>query len=713
MPTEDNDCETFFTELNDSLSSYCHVDLDTISAAELATAFPIQQDLKQLSAQYEKLELIGEGGMKQIFRYRDHKSDRLVAMAKLRKEAGAEAVERFLREARLTASLQHPNIIPVYDVGLEGESPYFTMELLQGQGLDQLLKEFYMDKNLKRNASRDLQLLAIFNKVCDAIAYSHSLEILHLDLKPENIHIGDFGEVYVCDWGIAKILNEDEEAEQTRDIDSDILNHVTIEGQIKGTPGFMAPEQVQSYGDKDTRTDIYALGALLYCLMTGKPPVEGDSLDEVLKKTASGQLTNCRVYEITKSLPASLEAIFMKALSLSANERYQNVTAMQVDLNKYLSGFATEAEEANALKLFLLLLKRHKKTVVSIVVFVVSLTVILSHSFQRIDQEREQALVEKAKAEKLQVAAEVSQAEAEQLQLEAMLLQHQAEKNLKLLINEQKLSEALRHDLDGLFDEVPESDDLSSAKRKIKLLEEGLKRASTRNKTLLWKRKGILHFVLQDFELALESFSYLNQNNSSIRLIQLAQQGADFRRLNQGEEALNDDQLALIFRGLGHKYAEVVSAMYHKHIKFNKKVTRDSMNYRALATAMLNSTNNIWENEKYDDWIDYESGKVNLRGRNYRHLCTDRGYGLNILAPFDLEELDLGYTAFFEFAQLRGLQLNKLNISGCKVNTIEMKRVDLMKSFGIKTVVYDSAFLSEEECALLDEHFETEDGGTK
>ena len=282
MTNEDNDCETFFSELNDSLTSYCHVDLETISAEELATAFPIQQDLKQLHQPYEKIELIGEGGMKQIFSYRDLKSDRLVAMAKLRKEAGAEAVERFLREARLTASLQHPNIIPVYDLGLEGDSPYFTMELLQGQGLDQLLKKSESNKELKSNTAREQELLAIFNKVCDAIAYSHSLGILHLDLKPENIHIGDFGEVYVCDWGIAKILNEDEEAAQTRDIDADILNHVTIEGQTKGTPGFMAPEQVQGYGDKDTRTDIYALGALLYCLMTGKPPIEAESLDELL-----------------------------------------------------------------------------------------------------------------------------------------------------------------------------------------------------------------------------------------------------------------------------------------------------------------------------------------------------------------------------------------------------------------------------------------------
>ena len=114
----------------------------------------------------------------------------------------------------------------------------------------------------------------------------------------------------------------------------------------------MAPEQVKSYADKDVRTDIYALGALLYNLLTGELPVSGKSLEDLLKKTETGDLTPCANHENGKGSPSSLESILKKSLALSPDDRYQSVRDLQVDLNKYLGGFATEAENANALKLF-------------------------------------------------------------------------------------------------------------------------------------------------------------------------------------------------------------------------------------------------------------------------------------------------------------------------------------------------------------------------
>ena len=170
-----------------NLSNFCDEDFEdpwenTESADSLATA----------TERYTHKELLATGGMKEIYKVYDTKMKRFIAMARLIPDSDEELAEVFLKEAALTASLEHPNIISVYDFGInENLDPFFTMELKVGESLDEIIDEEKADLN---------ELLEIFVKVCDAISYAHSNNVIHLDLKPDNIQVGKYGEVQVCDW---------------------------------------------------------------------------------------------------------------------------------------------------------------------------------------------------------------------------------------------------------------------------------------------------------------------------------------------------------------------------------------------------------------------------------------------------------------------------------------------------------------------------------
>ncbi|MCM8533647.1 MAG: protein kinase, partial [Lentisphaeraceae bacterium] len=188
--------EKTYRSMNDDLAAFFNAPDSSISAEDLQYAYPIQHDLSKPSAQYIEHELIGEGGVKRIIRVTDNKTDRSVAKAIPLKESSKEGVEAFLREARLTSSLQHPNIIPVYDMGLEPSGkPYFIMEHLTGDTLGLVIKRIAAgDEAYIKNYSLSL-LLDIFASICNAIEYAHSRNIIHLDIKPENIHINSYGQV--------------------------------------------------------------------------------------------------------------------------------------------------------------------------------------------------------------------------------------------------------------------------------------------------------------------------------------------------------------------------------------------------------------------------------------------------------------------------------------------------------------------------------------
>ncbi|WDE96916.1 serine/threonine-protein kinase [Lentisphaera profundi] len=313
---------------------------------------------------YQIGDKVADGGLKSIFKAYDRKSCRHLAIAFLREDRPLELHQaEFVREAKMSALLEHPNIIPVYDVGVM-ESPFFTMKLVMGDNLNHYI--FEESKHFTLNQS-----LRIFIKICDAVSYAHSRGIIHLDLKPENIKIDSFGEVLLHDWGIAKrIYIPENDSNQLSE------NNITIPDTINGTPSYMAPEQFDpKHKITDERTDIFSLGGILYSLLTYKRPF--GSQDIRLERKLTSPLKRCPELKI----PSSLNAVCMKAMSNHPDVRYQQVKDLQHEIELYLDGFATEAENANLLTLSKLIFQRHMKICLLIsasliIIFMLTLTFI-------------------------------------------------------------------------------------------------------------------------------------------------------------------------------------------------------------------------------------------------------------------------------------------------------------------------------------------------
>ncbi|MCM8526590.1 MAG: serine/threonine protein kinase, partial [Lentisphaeraceae bacterium] len=329
------------------------------------TSEGIIDELRQGGARYDDPIHINEGGMKDIYSVQDTTTGRRVALAVLKKESVDLIKENFLREARITAFLQHPNIMPVYDIGIDDENtPYFTMKLSRGESLQQIINKLRQNKPEYRKLYPLTALIQIFRKVCEAVASAHAKGVIHLDIKPDNIQISNYGEVLLCDWGLSKITNADIEApESLSDMDSldmSEVSSVTRHDEIKGTPGYMAPEQANPRkGRRDSRTDTFALGAVLYSLLTLELPFIGKTAKDITRKTVQGKLVPPRKRNPNREIPASLEAVVLKAMSRKPVDRYSSADEIIQDIESWQNGFATNAEEAGVFKQLILLYKRN------------------------------------------------------------------------------------------------------------------------------------------------------------------------------------------------------------------------------------------------------------------------------------------------------------------------------------------------------------------
>lgn len=321
------------------------------------------------ASRYKFLRTIGFGGMKTVLLVYDRDMRREVAMATMPdwKERDPSVVNHFIMEARLTARLEHPNIIPVHDLGREASgSPFFTMEYLRGQTFAKLLRKL-KDGDPETVAAYPLtRLLRIYVRICNAMAFAHSMGIIHLDLKPENIHVGEFGEVQVLDWGLARSIRSPEDDAPASETGKsaakpDPTLARTRDGIAKGTPGFMAPEQAAGRNrDKDQRTDIYSLGCLLYTILTFEKPLAGQKLKEVLRATIKGNIKAPREFENPHwPIPMALEAICLKAMERYPEDRYQSVYELRQDILAFSSGYATSAESPGMVTIGLRFLQRN------------------------------------------------------------------------------------------------------------------------------------------------------------------------------------------------------------------------------------------------------------------------------------------------------------------------------------------------------------------
>ena len=301
---------------------------------------------------YKFIRSIGFGGMKGVLLVHDRDTDREMAMAIMPdfRERSASELERFAREAYMTARLEHPNIVPVYDIGIdESGSPFFTMKYLRGLSLETLLQRLKRGDTPENKEFPLSRLLLIYLRICNAVGFAHSRGICHMDLKPSNVKIGDFGETFVFDWGLACQL--DENGSITQEL-----------GGMRGTPGYMAPEQfdLRSGFAPGVRSDIFSLGAILYSILALASPFGKGPVEEIARQTVSGRIPKpSEKAPDFWSVPASLEAVALKAMSPHPLDRYTSVKALRDDIIAFSGGFATKAERASTLKKSRLFINRH------------------------------------------------------------------------------------------------------------------------------------------------------------------------------------------------------------------------------------------------------------------------------------------------------------------------------------------------------------------
>lgn len=300
-------------------------------------------------SRYEVVGEIARGGMGVVLLVKDIDLDRNLAMKRMAiapdATAGASEVGRFARfmeEAQVTAQLDHPSIVPVHELGFDEDGTgWYTMKLVDGRELGEIIQ-------LAREGREDwtmARVLGVLVQVCQALVYAHQKGVVHRDLKPANIMVGNLGEVYVMDWGLAKV--EGSELTSPRDAGEDSQERsgvlMTLDGSVMGTPEYMSPEQAR--GDTaqvGPQSDVYAIGAMLYELLSGRPPFQGSSRD-VVKQVASEKPT-----ALGKEVSSELAAICYKAMEANLDDRYSSARPLLDDLRRSLDGRVVTAHESGS-----------------------------------------------------------------------------------------------------------------------------------------------------------------------------------------------------------------------------------------------------------------------------------------------------------------------------------------------------------------------------
>ena len=559
----------------------------------------LYNEVMENESRYGEMEFLDKGGMKTIYASDDIKTARKVAIAKLKDSTKPENFEKFIKEARITAALEHPNIMPVYDLDVDEKGePFFAMKFIKGFNLD----DFY-----SKEKPSLVSLMLIFQKICDAIAYSHSKKIVHLDLKPANIQMGEFGEVLVCDWGLAKIIGTNDE---TLDyLDPDIYNDGTMDGIVKGSVGYLAPEQVnKDMGEKDERTDIYALGGILYFMLTGQAPIKGSSVKETLKKTISGEIP---APSKIATVPEGLEAVCLKALSLAKEERYTSVHELKDEIDKWLQGFATQAENAGFFKALWLLVNRHKA-----VTSLIFLTVIISAS----------------------------------LLFKALLAEKEAVKSLKMYVEEKENKEQMARE------EAPRLIGLGELAVKNYSFDEALNYANLAvqrdDKNLdAWNLKTRIHFFRQEFNACVEALSHLDEN----KFRKLRVQAEKYRHLKKDSELLSVEEFKKFFREYRHmQYAYLMTGYAEQNAPSLEFQIGIALFFQQ---ELVNHEVSEWDikYKKLGDQLEMDfSGHSKMRSlAGVRHLPISR--------------LNISDTEISEIHDIMQMPLTKLDISGTKI----------------------------------------------
>lgn len=323
---------------------------------------------------FEVLRPHAAGGLGIVSVARDREVPRDVALKEIRPEAAdnVEARMRFLREAEITGSLEHPGIVPIYGLGAyDDDRPYYAMKFIRGDSLRAALEKFH-----KRRAQGEIgfesvdfrQLLQCFIDVCQAVQFAHDRGVLHRDLKPANIMLGEYGETLVVDWGLAKLMTERASALAHRPSQSTVAfaqsqsgssGSETLPGSVVGTPQYMSPEQAAGAAEHvGPATDVYALGATLYHVLAGQPSVGGGDLAEALERVRQGEILPPRA--VVSTIPLPLQQICQRAMALRPDQRYSAARGLAEDLEHYLADEPIDAAPDTAMQSAARFARRHR-----------------------------------------------------------------------------------------------------------------------------------------------------------------------------------------------------------------------------------------------------------------------------------------------------------------------------------------------------------------
>jgi len=345
---------------------------------------------------YEIKGEFARGGMGRILLARDLRLDRTVAIKEIHADAGPGAAGRFVREALVTARLQHPAIVPVYEAGRwKGGRPFYAMKLVEGRSLEELLRD-------ADDLPGRLALLPHLIAVAEAIAYAHGRRVVHRDLKPANVVVGSFGETVVVDWGLARELDASsaDPGRESADRAAEAEASETVTGTVLGTPHYMPPEQARGL-PVDERADVYALGAMLYFLLTGAPPHAGSSGKEVLVAAAVGGVEPVDHRE--PDAPPDLVAIVNKAMATSPEDRYPTALEMAADMRRFQTGQLVSAHSYSMRDLVRRFVRRHRAEVMVAAALSAVLVAAVVIGFVAV---RHQARVAEAERDRAQLAAQ-------------------------------------------------------------------------------------------------------------------------------------------------------------------------------------------------------------------------------------------------------------------------------------------------------------------
>jgi serine/threonine protein kinase len=472
------------------------IDLPQIQPAHvvLGTLSPGEHD--ESRERYTLTHLHAKGGMGRVWLARDASLGREIALKELRPDQAQNSIvySRFLYEAKVTAQLEHPGIVPVYELG-GGDSPYYTMRFVKGRTLSEAIRAFHKKRAVGQSDTiEQVELLTAFIGVCHAVAYAHSRGVIHRDLKGQNIVLGNFGEVMVLDWGLAKRVGSDQQASgnepeaefspnrlgshpaavnagavtpaAARSGGQNGVSHTlcgssnlgsgpvlnsgtdgnshnqptpgsagsgnrrpgsgwrtnresgagpegTIQGQLLGTPAYMAPEQAQGHHDLiDERTDVYGLGAILYEILTGRPPFIAPKTSEIIRKVC--QEAPALPRQIVEAVPPGLEAVCLKALRKAPAERYSSAIELAQEVQRHLADEPVKAYREPWLDRVQRWGRRHRPAVATLAGFLVTASILTSVGFVLVNKERKEAEAQGQQARQEKKEAELQGQQARQ-----------------------------------------------------------------------------------------------------------------------------------------------------------------------------------------------------------------------------------------------------------------------------------------------------------